>query len=87
MTQKAFIMPKWGEPRDWKEVTLVNDTASIVQTDKVGDSFIHYDTINFSFHIKINRKVRIKIGQLLGVLKKPRLSYKTIKRDCAKRNR
>lgn len=32
-------------------------------------------------------RLRVALGKLAGKLKQPRTTYKTIKRDCAKRNR
>lgn len=45
-------------------------------------------TLSFTWRIKpFSKKKQIEIMQFFGRLKKPKCTYKTIKRDCAKRNR
>ncbi len=43
--------------------------------------------LSFTFRVNIRHKTTVRIGQLFGVLKKPKCTYRTIRRDCAKRNR
>lgn len=85
-----FVKP-WGEPSaEWQDLgTIVNDTTTLTPDgDGEGKSYIHFSVSGpFSFTFRLRHKNRIKIAQEFGFLKKPRCTYKTIKRDCAKRNR
>ena len=86
--KKLFLRPDGAT--EWAEVQPVRDSITI---GKMEGKFKEIDgpqvgcfEISFRFG-PLNKKTRVKIGQLLGCLKRPRCTYKTIKRDCAKRNR
>lgn len=83
---KLFIKPCGQPEADWKELTTEIISDSITITKETPDS--HFPT-RFSFTATINftRKNRIRLLQTVGLMKRPRCTYKTIKRDCAKRNR
>lgn len=86
--QKLYIKPDGST--EWVDVEPVKDSITL------GEMKNEYKEIDgqqvgcfeFSFRLgPLNKKTRVKIGQLFGYLKRPRCTYKTIKRDCAKRNR
>lgn len=86
---KVFIK-RWGEPNeDWKELGVIkDDSVTLVLNEKDDPGFdFRYEVGGFEFTFKFSRKTSIRLQQALGLLKRPKFTYKTIKRDCAKRNR
>lgn len=83
---KIFLKPVGQPEADWKELTAEIISDSITITKEAPDS--HFPT-RFSFTATVNftRKNRILLLQTVGLMKRSRCTYKTIKRDCAKRNR
>ena len=86
--QNGKIFLKTGETeREWKEVGFVNETLICDESDSESIRKISMKVrLSFKFTLK-PRKVAIALAQMCGVAKSPRCTYKTIKRNCAKRNR
>ena len=89
-------MPHFGEPRiallnketgEFKELGKVESTSLAVEKDAADGRAIHTVGGVFNFKITVSRKKVLRLLQFLGFMKPPRYTYKTIKRDCAKRNR
>ena len=85
MESRLFIR-KWGEPTEnWQEIgTLVNDTITLCPDEN--DKDITTGLI-FSVSIPSTRKHRCILAKAFGLMKSPKCTYRTIRRDCAKRNR
>ena len=83
---KVFIKPKDQPEAEWKEVvgSVVRDSLTISESEPVG---YNPTIIKFTAALHISRKNRIRLFKSVGLMKRPRLTYKTIKRDCAKRNK
>lgn len=83
---KVFIKPVNQPEADWQEVvdSVVRDSLTISESEPVG---YNPTTIKFTATLHISRKNRIRLFKSIGLMKRPRLTYKTIKRDCAKRNK
>ena len=85
-TPKLFIKPIGKPEADWKELVgpIVQDSISI--SEDVPD--IYSPTrIRFTATVRISKKNRIKLLQSVGLMKRPKCTYRTVKRNCAKRNR
>lgn len=87
--QKLYLKPEGAF--EWQEIgTKVSDSISLgeMETEFVKDKAPNIGHFQITFRLRPwNKKKRIQIGQFLGFLKSPRCTYKTIKRDCAKRNK
>lgn len=81
-----FLKPIGQPEMDWQEIVghVVSDSITI--REDVPD--MNFPTrLNFTATFSISRKNFIRLLKSVGLMKRPRLTYKTIKRDCAKRNR
>lgn len=72
-------------PIDWKEMTAKVVEENLTISKPVYDATTK--VVEFHMTLNITRKVLIRLGQQFGIMKRPRCTYKTIRRDCAKRNR
>jgi len=83
---KVFIKPFDKPESDWKEFVgdIVRDSITI--TESTPNPY-RPTTLNFTATLRISRKNRIRLFKSLGLMKRPRCTYKTIRRDCAKRNK
>lgn len=87
--ERLFVKP-WGVPcEDWQEIGVIEGSTTLVVKD---ESKAPYDIIYsiptvFSCAIKFSKKQNVRIMQLFGLLKKPKCTYKTTRRFCAKRNK
>ena len=92
---KIFIKPIDRPEAEWQELS-----NGLIATDFIieerGPEFIPVPetghnkiVLNFSIRLKASARKRImlQIKQMCGLAKRPKCTYKTIKRDCAKRNR
>ena len=87
-------MPHFGEPRlailnketgEYKELVEIVSISTAIEKDAADDRFVA--PVKFHFAITVSRKKVIRLLQITGLMKPPRYTYKTIKRNCAKRNR
>lgn len=89
-TPKLFIKPLGRPEADWNDIGFFDGRVSLA-TDNFDDGpdFIHYlnSKTSLSCTIKITRKKSIMLQQALGLLRSPHCTYKTVKQNCAKRNR
>ena len=77
---KVFI--KVGD--EFRELgAAVQDTTILLHDD--GTVFEPF-TGTLTFTISSSKKHRIRLFQYVGFLKKPKTTYRTIKKNCAKRN-
>lgn len=83
---KVFIKPFDKPEAEWQELVgpIIHDSITI--TEKAPDPY-QPTHLKFSVTFRISRKNRIRLFKSIGLMKQPRLTYKTIKRDCAKRNK
>lgn len=83
---KIFIKPADKPEVDWKELvgSIVSDSITI--TREAPDPFVP-TTLRLVATININHKNRIRLLKSVGLMKRPRLTYETVRRDRAKRNR
>lgn len=83
---KCYIKRADNSLADWNELvgTVVSDSITI--SDDAPTPF-HPTRLHFTATLNISRKDSIQLLQSVGLMKRPRLTFKTIKRDCAKRNR
>ena len=79
---KVFISP--GVSCEWQEIGTVNNDSMIVDEQKHRSPF-SFGEVSFTFTMK--KRDRIRILQEFNFLDRPKCTYKTIRRDCAKRNR
>lgn len=67
------------------------DECSLFAPHEQGPDPLCIGTIAFTCAIqrccREQHRLRVALGKLAGKFKQPRTTYKTIKRDCAKRNR
>lgn len=91
---KIFIRTTSGEQADWTELSVVNaDALSISDADEFVERWKELyqpRDLSFSFHCTYrwkNKWTRIRFMQQVGLLKRPKCTYRTIKRFSAKRNR
>lgn len=82
----VFIKPIDKPEADWQELVgdIVRDSITI--TESASNPYSPA-TLNFTATLRISRKNRIRLLKSVGLMKRPRCTYKTIKRKCAKRNR
>ena len=85
-TPSRVFIKSCNTETDWKELvgSIVRD--SITVSDCVTEPY-RPTTLRFTATINISRKNKIKLLKEVGIMKKPRCTYKTIRRDCAKRNK
>ena len=83
---KVFIKPFDKPEADWQEFVgdIVRDSIAITESTPNPHS---PTTLNFTATLRISRKNRIRLFKSVGLMKRPRCTHKTIKRDCAKRNK
>ena len=86
---RIFVKPTEESEAEWKEIGIVsNDSVTLSGRDGDAQSLIKKPTrFSCSFSCRINKNTFIRLMQLAGALKVPRCTYKTIKNNCAKRNR
>jgi len=86
--QKLYLKPDGST--EWAEVEPVKDSITLGEMKNEYKEFegsrLGCFELSFKLH-SFKKKDRVKIGQFIGLLKRPKCTYKTIKRDCAKRNR
>jgi len=91
---KILIKP-WGQPVDWKELSgvesiKIEEEAVDLAKDMVNaiDGYYSCAPLQFSFSLRrwTNRNRKLLL-QAFGYLESPRCTYKTVRRNCAKRNR
>ena len=80
--QEVYI--RKDEDSDWQRVGYVATSLSPVVED-VAEGFKRYSTLN----VRLECSVRFFRRALLDIIKykKPRTTYRTIRRNCAKRNK
>ena len=83
---KLFIKPVSQPEADWQELVGAIVSESITISENRPDAS-RPTILNFTATLNINRKNRIRFLKSVGFMKRPRRTYKTIRRDCAKRNR
>lgn len=83
---KVFIKPFDKPEAGWQELVgdVVRDSITIAEDAPDPYQPLH---LRFTATFSISRKNRIRLLKSVGLMKRPRLTYKTIRRDCAKRNR
>ena len=85
-TGKIFLKPIGQPEMDWQEIVGEVVSDSITIREDAPD--MNFPTrLNFTVTLRISRKNRIRLFKSVGLMKRPRCTYKTIKRGCAKRNR
>lgn len=84
---KIFLKPVDQPEMDWQEMVgkAVSDSITIIR-ESVPDK-IKPTRINFTATFSISRKNSIRLLKSVGLMKRPRCTYRTIRRDCAKRNK
>ena len=83
---KIFLKPVDQPEIDWQEMVgeIVSDSITI--REDVPD--MNFPTrLNFTATLSISRKNYIRFLKSVGLMKRPRCTYKTIRRNCAKRNK
>lgn len=89
--EKLFFKPSDQPEAEWQEVTCTSNSIVVEKwADDMADAWIEAlrpEPMQFTFTLRGGRKAHIRLLQSFGVLKKPRCTYKTIRRDCAKRNK
>lgn len=84
--EKIFLKPIGQPERDWQEIVGEVVSDSITIREDVPD--MNFPTrLNFVATLSISRKNYIRLLKSAGLMKRPRCTYKTIRRDCAKRNK
>ena len=91
---KIFIKPIDHPEAEWKELSN-GLTATDFIAEESGPEFVPVPetglqkiVLNFTIRLKPSTRKRmfLQIRQMCGLAKRPKFTYKTIKRDCAKRN-
>ena len=92
---KVFIRASSGEQEDWTELGVIKTNDTLVP--EVADEFVSEWVKAFSKHTEISfsctvrwrngKRAIIRVMQELGLLTKPKCTYRTVKRFSAKRNR
>lgn len=78
---------KLGDPTaEWQELRWTNEGICPSELSPWEEP-VRFGHISFSGTVKISRKAKNKLLQMCGARKIAKLSYQTVKRDCAKRNR
>lgn len=86
--RKLFIKPDGAT--EWSEIEPVKDSITL---GEMKSEFKELDgprigCFEFSFQLRrLRKRDRVKMGQFLGYLKRPKCTYRTVRHDCAKRNR
>ena len=93
---KLFIKP-YGHPEaDWQELSnggLSSSDLIIEESEAPFDTILDtvHEKVEFSFTVRLNgsapKRLKLQLKQEFGFAKKPKCTYKTIKRNCAKRNK
>ena len=88
---RVFIKPHGAPDSEFVECGFCEDTslASCI-ADRVSEKkeeWGHTTRFTMQFRVNIKRKTLRRIMQRVGFWKAPKCTYRTIKRDCAKRNR
>ena len=86
MPSRVFIKSSDCPDSDWQELTGTMVSNSITVSEYEPDPFLP-TTLNFTATVHVSRKDSIRMCQAFGAIKRPHLTYKTHKRNCAKRNR
>ena len=85
----------WGQARiglfdketgEWKELGEARISESILEGDDLPYTPV-MGVFHFTCSLKNTRKQLRLLRQALGFGKRPKCTYKTVRRDCAKRNR
>lgn len=86
---KLFIKRIGIPETEWGELSseVISDSISLSGPEYVEEPTPKISRFQFTFRVNMSHKTFVKLGHMSGLLKRPRLTYKTIKRDCAKRNR
>lgn len=92
---KVFLKPAGGSEEDWKEITNGLVASNIIieegepQFIPVPETGHKKVVLNFTVKMKtaIRKRTMLRLAQMFGFAKAPRCTYKTIRRDCAKRNK
>ena len=79
---KVFICS--GVSCEWREIGTVNNDSMIVDEQRHKSPFT-FGEVSLTFTMK--KRDRIRLLQEINILDRPKCTYKTIRRDCAKRNR
>lgn len=82
---KIFI--KASDDNEWKEIGAVVSDGISLSSDSDDNQRLFEPMGEFSFTFTMRKRTRIRMLQQCGILDKPKCTYKTIRRDCAKRNR
>ena len=83
---KIFLKPVDHPEMDLQEMVGKVVSDSITIRENVPD--MKFPTrINFIATLNISRNNFIRLLKSVGLMKRPRCTYKTIRRDCAKRNK
>lgn len=90
---KVFIRTTSGEQADWTEIGVIKMNDTLLSSD--ADEFVEkwkelYQPRSFSFSMTCRWKskwAKIRLLQKVGLLKRPKCTYRTIRRFSAKRNR
>jgi len=88
---RVFIKPHGAPDSEFVECGFCEDTSLASRiADRVSEKkeeWGHATRFTMQFRVNIKRKTLRSIMQRLGFWKAPKCTYRTIKRDCAKRNR
>ncbi len=92
---KVFLKPARGSEEDWKEITNGLVASNIIieegepQFIPVPETGHEKVVLNFTVKMKtaIRKRTMLGLAQMFGFAKAPKCTYKTIRRDCAKRNK
>lgn len=88
---KIFIKPVDAPDSEYVELGDLRQNGAQITTlimDEMQDrADIWHHPTSFTLQFRIKSPNRKKMLQAFGILKRPKCTYKTIKRDCAKRNR
>jgi len=79
---RIYIKPIIGG--EWKEISGRNLKCFSSLYEPCNNRPI---TISFTGELPTGHKQRTEWMKFLGILKRPRCTFKTIRRDCAKKNR
>ena len=82
---KIFV--KATDDHEWKELGTVKSDCLTVFEEAVDQPIRFKQVGTMSFPFTMKKRTRIRLLQMAGVLDKPKCTYKTIRRNCAKRNR
>lgn len=78
----------WIKKEDWDEVMPEPIIATpFILSAPLPEGEPTFTKWEFTCNVNVRYKSHIRLLQELGILKAPKCTYKTIRRDCAKRNR